>query len=308
VVNDMLRLDERQGCPEGILTAQLYDRRSVMLWACGRSQEAVADIQHAIDLFVAEDDLFNAESLNSNLGLVYWSMGELHLAEHYLLRAISYYKHIGAVQFMVPDIGNMGLVELMRGNLARAQEWFEEQISLGRQLEYWSEVYRGVSNLSDVYYYLGDYARVIADHETTQNYYRRRGSREGYGVGKLWVACARHQLGEQEEALDEMRRGLDWCLEYNSQVLELLCRRCLAWFSPPAEREPLLLRSLELARAQKKLFEEAAALLGLAQVAQQEVRRQEYWRAGAAILEQMGAAGWLEGHTPDAPPFLPMFV
>lgn len=308
LVNEMLWLDTHNGSPEGILTAQLYDRRAVLLWESGRSRDAVSDLQHAISIFLSEEDLFSAESLYSDLGLVYWSMGDLQRAEECMLRVIQYFRRVGAVQLLVPNIGNMGLVEFMRGNLQRAQDWFEEQITLANQLEYWSEVYRGIDNLSDLQYYRGDYGILINNHNTTDSYYQKHGLREGYWVGRLWVACASFQLGEQEEALAEIRRTLEWSLEHRSPVLEMLCRRCLAWFSPPEEREPLLLRSLELARAQEKRFEEAAALLALAQVAQPEARRQEYWREGAAILQQMGAARWLEGCAPQRPPFLPMFV
>ena len=80
-----------------------------------------------------EVDAFNAESLKSNLGLIYWTMGELTKAEKNLNEAILFYQKCGADQLMAYDIGNLGLVYFAQGNLEKAKQKTLEHIQSCRQ-------------------------------------------------------------------------------------------------------------------------------------------------------------------------------
>ena len=129
LVNDMLWLDNQLDSPDATLTADLTTRRSTLLWMRGAFHDAVSDLLHAIDLYNSEDDIFNAEGLQSNLGLVYWSMGELKQAETSLQSSIAFYRKSGADQLITHDIGNMGLVHFARGHLQKALDTTREHIA-----------------------------------------------------------------------------------------------------------------------------------------------------------------------------------
>ncbi|NMB90409.1 MAG: tetratricopeptide repeat protein, partial [Chloroflexi bacterium] len=126
LAGEMIWLDEQGGAPDAILTADLYTHRSTLAWVRAAYPAAVADLQHAICLYRQAEDLFNAESLQSNLGLVYWTMGELALAEESLQASIRFYHKAGAQQLLTYDLGNLGLVYFARGDLSRARQWTEE--------------------------------------------------------------------------------------------------------------------------------------------------------------------------------------
>ena len=308
LASQMITLNENQKIPQKILSAELHVHRSTLLWVIAHYPEAIKDLRLAIGFYESEGDLFNSESLKSNLGLIYWTMGELDKAEENLVEAIRFYQRCGADQLMTYDIGNLGLVYFARGDLEMAKAKTLEHIRHAEAIGFSTEAYRGHNNLGDILYYFGEYEQAIAEHEEIDKYFSKRGSREGYGLGKVWVACCRAHLGEVDLAIIELRTILDWCSLHNSRVLEALTHRALAQWLPAEEREPHLRKSLELAREQGRQLEESAGLLMLAHVLKDRNQRDETWRSGVRILERIGATSWLNGASVDHPPFIAMFV
>jgi tetratricopeptide (TPR) repeat protein len=304
LVEDMIWLDDRQGSPDGTLTADLYTRRSTLLWARAFYQRSVTDLLHAIDLYRSQEDVFNAESLQSNLGLVYWSMGELKRAESSLQSSIHFYRKSGADQLVTHDIGNMGLVHFARGNLQEAMSWTREHIAHAEKIGFISEYQRGRRNLGTMLYYLGEYEQALEELGSSNAYYTRRGSRDGYGLDFVWSACCYYQMGQKEKALKDIHKIVEWSVEMSSPVLEAISRRSLAHFLPVEEKLPHLQRCIELAKSQERLLEKAAVLLTMAQV-MPEAERQTTWQAGVELLTRIGAEAWLEGHSIDDPPYIP---
>ncbi len=310
LVEDMLQLDEREGRPDLTLTANLLTDRSTLLWARGRYQESVAGLKQAMQLFDQAQDQFNAESLKSNLGLVYWTMGELDLAEKTLLEVIRFYQETGSDHLLTYVVSYLGLVQFVRGDLEAALSLTQEHIDLAERINFVHEYYRGRRNLGEILYHFGKYDLSIAETEAAHAYYERRGSREAYGQDVLWLALCYHAKGERERALAAVQQTLESGRQLKSRVLEQLALRCLAEITPPEaqeEREAHLLRSLQLAQEMGRKHEEAAVHLALAGLHAGE-RRQTEWSKGAAILQEIGAQKWLEGSSPEEPPFLPLLL
>ncbi|MCD4671998.1 MAG: hypothetical protein K8R77_04975 [Anaerolineaceae bacterium] len=307
LVNDMIWLDENQDSPDAILTADLYTRRSTLLWMRGAFQRAVTDLLYAIDLYNSQEDIFKAESLQSNLGLVYWSMGELKHAETSLISSIRFCRKSGADQLVTHDIGNMGLVHFARGHLQAALDTTREHIAHAEKLGFISEHNRGRRNLGTILYYFEEYEQALTELNSNNDYYQQRGSREGYSLDFVWRACCYYRMGEKERALEDIRKAVKWSVENTSPVLEAVARRSLAFFLPREEKLPHLQRCLELSGTQERMLEKAAVLLTMAQVVPAETRQQT-WQAGVELLTKIGAEAWLEGHSIDDPPYIPTLV
>lgn len=307
LVEEMLWLDRREGALDKTLTADLLTHRSTLLWVRSRYPEAVRDLHQAMQLFREAEDPFNAESLKSNLGLVYWTMGELDLAEQTLRESIRYYRQTGSEQLLTYDIGNLGLVYFARGDLDAALRLTREHIALAERINFIHEYHRGRRNLGSILYYFGEYHHSIAETAASHRYYETRGSRDAYWLDILWLTLCYHQTGERDRALAMVEQTLEQAGALKSRVLEQLALRCLAELLPAEQREAPLLRSLELALEMDRKLEEAAVRLALAAV-YSGARREESWQAGAAILEAAGAGGWLAGRSPDTPPFLPLLL
>jgi tetratricopeptide (TPR) repeat protein len=305
LAEDMLWLDERQGSPDGSLTADLLTHRSTLLWAQGHYSEAAADLQRAVRLYHGQEDQFNAESLQSNLGLVYWTMGDLDAAEKSLQASISYYRKTGSDQLITFDIGNLGLVYFARGELDQALKLTREHIEHAQKLSFISEYNRGLRNLGTVLYYYGEYQEAIRVLTICHSYYEKRGSRPAYWLDVVWLGLCRGALGEHEKGLGMVREVLQRSRDLGSQVLEQVTLRSLAYFSPPEARREILQRSLELALATDRKLEQAAVYLMLAGTSDGEPQD---WLAGCDLLRQIGAEKWLVGYSIENPPFIPLLI
>jgi tetratricopeptide (TPR) repeat protein len=307
LAQEMILLDRREGASDPALTADLYTHRSTLLWVRSRYPEAVSDLKQAKELYEQAGDPFNARALDSNLGLVYWTMGELDLAETTMLAAIRFFRETGSDHLLTYDIANLGLVYFARGDLDAALRLTREHIALAQEINFVHEVHRGRRNLGTILYYVGDYAASMAETAASHAYYEKRGSRDAHALDVLWLALCHHALGEPDKALRLARETLERAAALRSRVLEQLTWRCLAEFLPLEAREAPLRRSLALALEMNRKQEEAAVRLALAGISTGERRVQE-WQAGAAILSAIGAEKWLAGRSPDAPPFLPLLL
>lgn len=308
LVEQMIRLDHSLGRHDPLLTADLVTHRSTLLWNRARYHESVTDLRTAMELYSAGGDPFNAESLQSNLGLVYWTMGELDLAEKSLQQAINYYRQTGSDQLITYDLGNLGLTYFARGNLPDALRLTEEHIAHAQALNFITEANRGRRNLGTVLVYLDRTAEAVDELTAMNNYFKERGSRYGFLLDFLWLALCYKAQGDEEKGKAEALKVFDWCQKNDAPVLHQLALRCLAYFLPLKEQAPLLRQSLELARQLNRSLEAAAVLLMLGRAADDTDQGLEYWQSGSDLMTRMGAGAWLEGHSLEDPPFYPMFL
>lgn len=306
LANDMIQLNNRICNPLDELSAALLTDRSTLLWVRTRFKEALNDLQRAIELYNSINDQFNAEGLQSNLGLIYWSMGEFDRSERSLNKVIDFWQRTGAIHLITYDIGNLGLVYFCQGRLDLAEQKLQQHIEHARKIGIKGEEYRGLSNLADLHYYFGEYTKTLEEHIEADKFSKKYGARDGFMISKLWVGMCQYQLGEKTAAIRKMRQVVHWCQTNDVKMLEGPALRCLAHHLPPHKRNSYLKRALQLARIQDRKLEEAGSLLQLAQVADTFKEKQDYWDAGVALLQSMGASAWLEGHSIQNPPLLPI--
>ena len=304
LVNEMIWLDERRNAPDALLTADMVTRRSTLLWMNGFFQRAVDDILHAIELYHSAEDVFNAEGLQSNLGLVYWSMGEYKLAEKSMQAAIQFYRKSGADQLVTHDLGNLGLLYFARGQLQAALDQTRLHIAHAEKIGFVAEYNRGLRNLGIILVYFQDYEHALKVLETNEEYFAQRGLREGYMIDFVWRAYCYDQMGQKDRALRDIRKVVEWSVENEMVMMEAVSRRSLAFLLPREEKLSHLQRCMELSKRHEKQLEKAAVLLTMAQVMPQE-HRQQTWQAGVDLLHKIGAEAWLQDRSIENPPYIP---
>ncbi|TLN02199.1 tetratricopeptide repeat protein, partial [bacterium] len=255
LADDMIALDRRLGSPDPIRTADLLTQRSTLLWQGTRYDEAIADLKASIYLYRKSGDELNAESRQNNLGLVYWSMGELKLAETNLKAARELYRRIGLDQMYIHTSGNLGLVHLFRGDMEQAALVLQEQMDMAKRKNFVSEYNRGRWNFAITRYYQGDACEAMQVYRSTLDYYETRGGRETYFSHWIWVAFCMDRQGEHEKAVALLRDVIDKAVEYQYPNLEQVALRGLARLLPRAEQETPLRRSLEMATRAGSRFE-----------------------------------------------------
>jgi tetratricopeptide (TPR) repeat protein len=308
LVEDMLWLDHQLGETDRMLTAGLYTHRSTLLWVQGHYHQAAVDLNRAIELFRREEDQFNAESLQSNLGLVYLMMGDLDRSQKSLQSAIRFYRSTGSDQLLTYDIGNLGLVYFARGELDLALDLTREHITHAQRLNFVSEYNRGLRNLGTILYYFGEYQQAIEVLTICHTYYEKRGSRSAYWLDIVWIALCEAATGAHEKALELVHEALSYSQELESEVLQQLTLRCLAALLPGEERFETLSLSLLLAQKNNRKQEEAATLLMLASIDTDADQAKANWDKGCALLNEVGAEKWLVGHSIEQPPFIPLLL
>ncbi|GAP13304.1 hypothetical protein LARV_01057 [Longilinea arvoryzae] len=308
LAGEMIALDRRCGSVDLIRSADLLTQRSTLNWLRLHYAEAIDDLNDCIALYRQAGDFLNAESRLSNLGLVYWSMGELDPAEANLKAALDLYRKIGMDQMYTYVSGNLGLVYLFRGAVEDAVKTMQEQVRLAKKLNYTTEIKRGQWNLAIARCFQGDYSEIMDVYQETLAHYEKRGNRDAHYFHWIWVAFWREKNGDKAAAIELMQDVIRVSREQKMSNLEQIALRCLASLLPLEERGDLLQQSLDLATSTSRKFEAAAAWLMMAQAARDPERRRLAWETGARMLREMGAERWLEGYSLDDPPFLPPFI
>lgn len=308
LVNDMIALDRRLGCPDPIRSADLLTQRSTLLWSRARYPEAVDDLKACIRHYCDAGDFLNAESRQSNLGLIYWSMGELERSEYYLRAALGLYQKIGLKQMQTLVTGNLGLVYFSRGDLDEAARFTREQMAMAQEINFVTDFNRSRWNLAFIRFYQGSAAEIKDLYDSTLEYYEKRGNRDSHYSHLILLAMYYRAQGEPQKALDLARQTVQIGARRKAPILEQIAQRTLASLLPAEEREAPLLRCLELATHTGRKLEIAAAWLGLATARIGAARREQAWQTGVNLLSEIGAERWLEGRSQDDPPFLPPFI
>lgn len=308
LAGEMIALDRCCGSVDLIRSADLLTQRSTLNWLRLHYAEAIDDLNNCIALYRQAGDFLNAESRLSNLGLVYWSMGELDQAEANLKKALDLYRKIGMDQMYTYVSGNLGLVYLFRGAVEDAVKTMQEQVWLAQKLNYTTEIKRGQWNLAIARCFQDDFSEIMNVYQETLAHYEKRGNRDAHYFHWIWVALWREKNGDRASAIALMRDVIRVSREQKMSNLEQISLRCLASLLPQEEREDLLQQSLDLATSTSRKFEAAATWLMMAQAARDPERRRQAWETGAQMLREMGAVKWLDGRTPDNPPFLPPFI
>lgn len=308
LVDEMIALDRRLGAMDRIQTADLLTHRSTLLWVLARYAESAADLTACIQLYREAGDLLNAAARQGNLGLVYWSMGQLDLAEVNLKSALAACRKFGLEQMFTYVTGNLGLVYFLQGHLDQAIQITGEHIERAKKLNFVSDVNRGLCNLAMMRYYQGDYQFPLDVYASTREYYEKRGLRDSHYAHFNWAALCHQQLGEHEKAVELVNQAIRAAREHGSLLLEQISQRCLASLLPREQREAPLLRSLHLAEQTGRKTEIAATWLALAAVFADEERRAQAWKTGSDLLREIGAGAWLEGRSMQDPPFIPLSI
>ena len=287
------------------LIGDLLTRKSTLEWTKGFFPKALEDVYFAIDSYKEAGDHFQAESLQSNLGLIKWSMGNLVEAEDHIRRAIRYFRDTRLPQLLSMDVGNLALVYLARCDLDKAESHLNEQIEIARSINFISELERAITNLALVKCCRGDYRTgldiLIQDHVD----YPEIGTTTGRFLDATWMSLSYLKLGDPVTGAQTLEDAWAPLKLLHSPNLQCIYKRTASLFAPKEERSALLLPCLEHARRSQAKLEEAACLLLLSNLDDSPPERNIHWIAARRILESIGAAAWLTGKTPADPPFLP---
>ncbi len=286
---------------ETTLLADAYNVRGVMYWAAVRYEQAAHDLERAISHYHNHGDYRSAIRAHGTLGLVSWSRGDLDRAEAIFRELIQQSEVQDDKWQLTINIGNLGLVELCRCRLRQALACFERQRSLAEQIGDHHEMMRALGNRGIARLHRGDLAGAMADLKIEQEFAEKSGRPEGLLCNYVTQARCLALRRQTAEAIALAERALALAREGGSRALVIIALRCLAEQMERREALTALAEALYLAQQTGRRLDEAACLLTLASLTGGQEQRLT-WYAGAQILTEIGARGWLRGCSPQKPP------
>ncbi len=284
------------------ILAEAYRGRGQIFRIYGNYNSSAQDLRRAKALFSREGNLTDEAVTNNLLGVAYWSMGQLDLAEEAIRFSIEIAERLNARWHLTRFVGNLGLVYLSRGLLAQALGYFERQFALASDLGDMQEMNRSHGNLGTVKLHLGEFDVARRELEVELDFLKQQGRLEEAGLDYVLLSWCYSGLGQQDRAQSLAGQGLEIANQKQSSVLQVAVMRCLAEYEAPTPSIEHLRLALTLARDRTMQLHEAACLLSLAHLSEDEREQAKLWEQGVSLLEKIGATAWLEGHTVLNPP------
>ena len=177
----------------------------------------------------------------------------------------------------------------------------DRAVDLVQSLGDLKSIHRIQSNRAVVWLYQGKYEAAIPDLAADFDFSEDQNLSGAVVMDCICLSLCYQGLGQEERAIRLAERAWEVAQCLGKPVFQALALRCLAEHRP-AQRFDLLERALELAREAHRPLDEAACLLSLASLTDDEEVRQRLWQQGVRILERIGATAWLEGASPCDPP------
>jgi len=143
-----------------------------------------------------------------NLGLAYWSLGEVKRAIDYYEQALAIRREIGDRRGEGNDLGNLGNAYADLGEARRAIGYHEQALAIRREIGDRRGEGNDLGNLGIAYYRLGEARRAIEYYEQASAIRREIGDRRGEGndLGNLGLAYA--DLGDARRAIEYHEQAL----------------------------------------------------------------------------------------------------
>jgi tetratricopeptide (TPR) repeat protein len=282
--------------------ADCYSARSAIHWSQGESLLAIDDSKQAIALASLAGYEFEGNAYSSSLGMYYWTVGELKAAEETLLNCIRREEQANVYYWLAYNVGNLALVFLSQGRIQDALVMVEQHIALAKDHTSPAENMRALDNYGIIKFHAGDYLSAQTALEQNIPIYENQTTRTNLIVQLANLSRCYRALSETDRAINVAEKAFEYAEQQSYPAAKIIALRCLAEIRVPEESKALLYRALALARQCHKVLDEAACLLSLAGLEENENQQKELWTEGTQILTKIGASAWLEGCSVKHPP------
>jgi tetratricopeptide (TPR) repeat protein len=275
--------------------AYTYNNVGVTYWGLGRYDQAAGYFRESLDVLRESDILAQQIDPYLNLGGVLSVQGNWLEARQYADQARHIANEIGDVRREAAASDNLGLLDVMRGECARAMDYFEQSMSIWRQLDARFDQANTWSNIA--------HARICQRNwaEARQALIRSQALFAEIGSDAVMLEVERHwavihwQAGELAQALDHIERSVALAVDLGDLIEEGVSRRVLGQVYQAqgkldlAERE--YHRSLQILDELKGAYFVAQTQLALARLLLESGREHEGTSCLTVALEEFERMG-----------------
>jgi tetratricopeptide (TPR) repeat protein len=308
LLKDVIDLLELTAGVDPNVLADCYSMRSILHWLQGESILAINDLNQAIKLVSLAGYEYAESALRGNLGLCYRTVGELGKAEETLLRCIRLAERSRLYYRLAFDVGSLALVFLSQGRIQDALVMSERHKTLAKDHSSPAENMRALDIYGMIKFHAGDSQSAQMILEQNVPAYENQSGKTDIIIQLAYISRCYIALGKTDQAIHAAEKAFDYAEQQSYLPPKIMGMRSLAETGMPEQSKSLLNQALTLARQCHRLLDEAACLLSLAAVEQDENDKKKLWEDGSQILQKLGADAWLEGHSPKRPPQMPFVL
>lgn len=289
------------------LLSQIIESRANFHRAAGNYNAALADLDSA-QAQIGLGENMALSSLHGNRGLCYLSMSRYTEAEQELLRAIEIAEDCKAYTLMGRQIGPLSLISFCKGDVELALRRSERHIEIAAMIRDVSEGTIALANQACMLIYANQAQNALPQLISSLNTALTMGHQEWVVLSHFDLAICYYTLADLPNLAHHAQQAYENAQNTDNKIMKLLSMRILALSLPPNDALALLVDALQISRLHERLFDEAGCLLFLAHLESDSMMQTQYWNSASLILEDIGAARWLENREIGDPIMLPALL
>jgi len=144
----------------------------------------------------------------TELGRIFYHLGEINKALKYYEKALKLDKELGSKEGMAADLGNIGTVYGIKGELDKALEYFRKALKLNEELGRKEGMANQLGNIGTVYGIKGELDKALEYFENALKLNEELGRKEGMANQLGNIGTVYKTKGELDKALEYHRKAL----------------------------------------------------------------------------------------------------
>jgi CHAT domain-containing protein/Tfp pilus assembly protein PilF len=188
--------------------AQTLTNIGVAYWSLGEMQKALEKYSEALPIFREVGDRSRKAETLSNIGLVYWSLGEMRKALEKYNEALPIHQAAGNNNLEAETLNNIGAAYWSLGETQKALEKFNEALQIKRALGDRSWEAVTLNNIGAAYQSLGETQKAMEKYNEALPLRREVGDRYGEAATLHNIGAVYRLVGEPRKALEKYNEAL----------------------------------------------------------------------------------------------------
>ncbi|MBO0861764.1 MAG: CHAT domain-containing protein [Chloracidobacterium sp.] len=180
----------------------------LIYWSVGEMQKALEKYNEALPLRRAVVDPKGEAATLNNMGLVYSSLGEKWMALEKYNEALPLRRAVGDRRGEAQTLNNIGEVYRSLGEMQKALEKYNEALPLRRAVGDRRGEAQTLNNLGMVYWSLGEMQKALEQYNEALPIFQALGDRRGEAAALLGFGTAYQSQGETQKALEKYNEAL----------------------------------------------------------------------------------------------------
>jgi CHAT domain-containing protein/Tfp pilus assembly protein PilF len=171
-------------------------------------RKSVEKYQEALELYRKAGDRDGEAQTLTNMGEVYWILGEAQKTLEMLNETLLIRRAVGNRREEAGSLINMGVVYLSLGEMQKALEKFNEALPISRAIGDRSGTADSLNFLGSVYSEMGDKQKALDKYNEALQIRQALGDRRGEGSALNNIGSVYSDLGETQKALEKYNEAL----------------------------------------------------------------------------------------------------